>query len=498
MAAGITTTTTTTTASAAAAAVPVASSAAKAPPPERKLTKEEILIAPECPKECKHFVQIVPKQTASTSAAAAAAAANAEDLMPAVLPAAEIARLLFKHGLHEPGPTQHEMWDHVALKVKDVDGAVKYNRRYRKTTSKPKPANAPVDKKLLQHRKRLATVLKTQIEASVDETLLKRLKKELEDVEALIESDNQRLLVKSKAAQAARLQKRQRRTIAGTTVAQLNHKNRNKFKAHDNTADEAYPLTIQNTVSKQNLPNSTLPIENTPWLFRANYMPHSFPAPSVASHAPRATITHSASGEVGCAGARSTLASFFVAQKYAGQVARFTGTQWQLAGIGEVNAAASSDFHVMLDLPLYNSYMEMLPTTISTHSPTVIDMQRLQEKVRAASLRKGTAVNTYPTGHKCTVGFGYSDREVRLYEDTMLRIEEYVVQQSIAKLPEGVAAVAPAATAATAAAAAAAPVPSVVRQTDVVVGSKRTIAAAASTSSAVCPPPPPKKQKKKA
>ncbi len=410
-----------------------------------RLTKEEILIAPECPKVCQHLVEIIPFNGVPKSS---------------IMPAEEIIVLLHKNGLHEEGPGKHEMWDHFAAilpagaDLSRIEDAVRCTRRYRKSQTSSRPATTTVDKRLLEYRKRLVIVLKTQIatlktslvpiEMKDSETLnavtaaaISEKQAQLAKAQAEIEDDQHKLVLKSQAAHEARMKKRLWRPIAGTAVAHLNHKNRNKLKAHDNTSDAAYPPTMQNTVSKQNLPNANMPIANTPWLFRANFNPHSFPSPSIASHAPRATITHSASGEIGCAGARSTAAALFVTQEYAALVATYTGTEMQIANSGEVNAAASCDFHIQVDLEKLHKYYSYLNTMMSTYEPTLIGMHRLQEKVRAAAERKGIAINTYGSAHLCIVGASKGSREMRKISNKgfLFVIQEAMRRSEIKQLP---------------------------------------------------------------
>lgn len=364
-----------------------------------------------------------------------------------IMSAKAIALLLYANDLHLPGPTQHEFWAHVAQRlslkssVADVEDAILHNRRYSKPIARSTASTSTqIDKKLTEHRYRLVDVHRREIEtlrrrladpaataAAVDAARdrIQKLEAEVHSLSKQNQIDEKRLIQNSKTAQATRTQKRKQRSAAGSTGFAINQKNKKKFKVHENHNNQPYPPTVQNVVSKAKIPFRVV-VAVIRWMVKGKYIEQRFPAPSVNMHMPRASITHYASGEIGCVGARSEAASIFAVNEYACIIALQHNEEMQVINFGIVNLTASAGYHHMTDLKQYHGVFGHLEHLTSTYDRTVIDIHRGKEKIPAAANKKGVAINTCPTGRVCYVGLG-SPQEFELARETL-----FLVAQDIA------------------------------------------------------------------
>ena len=99
------------------------------------------------------------------------------------------------------------------------------------------------------------------------------------------------------------------------------------------------------------------------------------------------------------------------------------GEELQVFNFGIVNLTASADYQKMLNLKKYHEIYGHLDSQTSTYERTIIDIHRGKEKIPAAAIKRGLAINTCPTGRTCYVGIS-SPEEFELCRRTIFKVAE--------------------------------------------------------------------------
>jgi TATA-box binding protein (TBP) (component of TFIID and TFIIIB) len=328
-------------------------------------------------------------------------------------------------------------------------------RRYNKPAAKAAAAAAAaaaasdaIDKKEMEYRYRMADALRreariletartpaptsgvigpvTAAAASEIDARIAELRRRADLLDAQNSVKEVKLMERSQATKELRAKKQEQRPLAGAAAAPLNQRNKRKFKVHD-TNNAVYSLKVQNVVSKSKV-NCDFPIDFLRWTEKAKYVEQRFPAPNVVSYDPLVGITHYASGETGCAGARSELASLWAHLQYAARQALHTNSEMSTSNYGMVNITSSSGHGIKVDLKKLKGIIDVLPGLSATYNRTVIDMVSAKEKVPINSARKGVASNFYPSSKTCIVGFS-SIGEFELKKDTVYRVFDDAIRR---------------------------------------------------------------------